>query len=200
MKAFTLIELLVSITILSLMAGLSITAYPKFSEQMSVTGETYNFLAFFRETQSFGISALNTPGQKSTYAFYVNQANSTVKRTQIINPTDTTNTYYINCVINPTSCTTDTNFVPYTLKNTFEVGTIEGIKNGASTTLTTAYGFVKRPNPELRLAGQVNTSIAPDSDNGSFDRIEITIRSVRTPQLTKKIVILSTGQMYVADW
>lgn len=195
-SGFTLIELLISITIISMMAALSISAYPKFSEQISISGDTYKALAYFRETQSYGISAVTTPGIKFIYSFQIDKAAGTFKRYKIESPTDRTNTYYIN------SSSIDSGAPVITIRSTFEISQINGIKGTATTSLDKAYAFFKRPNPEARLSGTVGSSnsISPDTDTTSFDRIEVTIRSKRTPDFQKKVIILNTGQMYVNDW
>ena len=96
MKAFTLVELLVSISIIGMMAALSISAYPKFSEQISLSTDTYKMVAFFRETQIYGSSAIAPPGTKIVYAFEIDQVAGTIKRYQILSPTDNTSTYYLS--------------------------------------------------------------------------------------------------------
>ena len=197
--AFTLVELLISMSIIAIMAAMSISAYPKFSEQITLSGETYKMLAYFRETQSYGISAEATPGVKFVYAFTVDKTDSSIKRVQIQNPskTDKTNNYYI------TGSSVDSTATISTIKTLFEVSQIDGINSTGTTSLQKGYAFFRRPNPEARLIGTfgVTNNIAPSKDDSaSFDRIEITLRSKRNPAFTKKIVILSTGQMYVSDW
>lgn len=197
-KAFTLIELLISISIMSIMAALSISAYPAFSEQISVNGETYKLLGYMRETQSFGYSAVTKPGIKTVYSFLISKGDattpSTVKRFVLESPTLKTNTYYISSSVVDIDATTTT------VKSLFEISEINGIKGGATTSLTEASAFFKRPNPEGRLVGRVGTNIVPDANEGSFDRLEIVLRSKRNIQFQKKVIVLSTGQMYISDW
>jgi prepilin-type N-terminal cleavage/methylation domain-containing protein len=192
-SAYTLIELLVSITIISIIAGLSITSYPKFAQQLEVTTETYKMLGYFRETQSYGVSAVSTPGVKFVYGVQVNMSNNTIKRLILESPTDNTNDYYIN------NAKQDTNFDSLVLKSGFEIFKICG-DDTCDTSLDQAYAFFKRPNPEARLTGQTGNITSPDKDASSFDRITIYVRSKITPAFIKKIVILQTGQMYVNDW
>ncbi len=193
-SAFTLIELLISMTIIALMAVLSISSYPRFSEQITLTGETYKMLAYMRETQAYGISAVSTPGTKFVYSFMIDKSNGTMRRLQIESPTLKTNTYYIN------TSTLDAAALIYTIRPIFEISDIEGVKQNATTSLDKGYAFFKRPNPEARLNGNVGISISPDVDIGSFERIVITLRSKKNTSFQKKVVILSTGQMYVSDW
>lgn len=193
-KAFTLVELLISITIMSIMAALSISAYPQFSEQLSVTADTYKMLAFFRQTQTYGVSAVTSPGVKFVYAFKIDLSTTTLENVILDTPTDTTNQYYVNTsVVDPVA-------EKISLSRNVEIIKIEGVKQNATTTLDTAYAFFKRPNPESRLVGKLGTIINPDVTSGSFDRLEVTVRSKKNNGLSKKIVILQTGQMYVSDW
>jgi len=192
-SAFTLIELLVSITIIGIMAAMSISSYPKFSEQISVSSETYKILAFARETQIYGTSAVSTPGVKFVYAFEISKAAGTMKRYKIETPTDKTNTYYINSKV------LDTEAAVYTLKSSYVIDKI-CVDTACTVDVDTAYGFFKRPNPEGRLVGLLGSNIGPDTATKSYDRFEVTIKSRNNPGIQKKIVILSTGQMYVNDW
>jgi prepilin-type N-terminal cleavage/methylation domain-containing protein len=196
---FTLVELLISISILGIMAAMSISSYPKFSEQISLTSETYKMLAYFRESQSFGVSAVSTPGVKFIYAFKIDKSLGEVSRVLKENPstTDKSNSYYI---LNSTG---DTTSEKLNIKKMFNIQSIEGVKGFSTTTLDIGYSFFRRPNPEARLMGTYggSASIAPStSPTESFDRLVVTISSVRNPGLSKKIVILSTGQMYISDW
>lgn len=197
-QAFTLIELLISLSIIGIVAGMSISAYPAFSEQIALSGDTYAMLAYFRETQAYGVSAEATPGVKFVYAFVIDKSNPLIQRVQIQNPstTDKSNQYYIN------NSSLDTTAPSSSLKSIFEISDIDGIMHGATTSLDKGYAFFKRPDPEARLVGTVgsNSSIEPSTDTTGFDRIEITIRSRNNHAFTKKLVILSTGQMYVSDW
>jgi prepilin-type N-terminal cleavage/methylation domain-containing protein len=195
-KGFTLVELLVAMGIIAMMAALSISAYPKFSDQLALTSDTYKFLSYFRETQSYGVSAVATPGVKFAYAFLVDKGNGTVSRVIIENPTSKTNDYYIK------TAQTDPSAPIYTVKSGYNISDISGIKSGATTSLDKVYGFFRRPNPEVQLSGTVNTgtSYFPDSGTSTFDRVEVTFSLTKNPEQTKKIIILSTGQMYVNDW
>ncbi len=194
MKAFTLIELLVSISILGILAAMSISAYPKFSEQISLTSETYKLLAYLRETQAYGVSAVAQPGTKFVYSYVINKSTTTISRVKIENPTDSTNQYYIN------NATEDPSSKKLYIKNNYEIFQINGITNNSTTSLDFAYGFFKRPNPDSRVIGKVGTNIYPDVDTGSYTKLEIILRSKKNNAFMKKVVILSTGQMYVADW
>lgn len=194
MKAFTLIELLVSISILGILAAMSISAYPKFSEQISLTSETYKLLAYLRETQTYGVSAIAQPGTKFVYSYVIDKSTTTISRVKIENPTDSTNQYYIS------KATGDTSVNKLYIKNNYEISEINGIKNNSTTSLDFAYGFFKRPNPDSRLVGKIRTNIYPDTDTGSYTKYEIILRSKKNNAFMKKIVILQTGQMYVADW
>lgn len=202
LPAFTLIELLISITIIAIMAALSISAYPKFSDQVNLSGETYKMLAYFRETQSFGTSAMATPGTKFVYGFQIEKGTNTFKRLIWQNPTDTKNASYLN----PSNMQVDNSSATLTLKTAFIVAKIDGIITSGSkstSTLDKAFAFFKRPNPDARLVGTQGSVQEPPTtskDTESFDRMEITLQSKNYPAFTKKIVILQTGQMYVSDW
>ncbi len=194
MKAFTLVELLVSISIIAILAAMSISAYPKFSEQIALTGETYKILAYLKETQSYGVAAMAAPGKKFVYAYVLDKSSTTIKRVIIETPTSVTNQYYINSSVD------DTVAERFTIKDVFEIYQINGILNNSTTSLDKAYGFFKRPNPESRVIGQINTNISPDTDTGSYPKLEVVLRSKKNNAFVKKIVILQTGQMYVSDW
>lgn len=194
LSAFTLIELLVSMTIIGIMSAISISAYPKFSEQVSLSSQTYKMLAYIRETQSYGVAAISSPGTKFIYAFQVDKSSNTLSRIKLESPTDTTNTYLINTSISDVTSATSS------LKEMYEIYQINGYTNTGTTSLDKAYGFFKRPNPEGRLVGMTGTNISPDTGTGSFNKLEIILRSKRNTQFMKKVVILSTGQAYVGDW
>lgn len=191
--AFTLVELLVSISILAVMATLSISSYPKFSEQIGLSSETYKILAHSKETQAYGISAVTSPGLRYVYAIYVDKSTGTIKRQMIESPTDRTNQYYVNTLIDDPSATT------LTIKNIYKIDKICG-DTECSTEYDKAYAFFRRPNPEARLVGLIGTTINPGTNTESLGRLEITLTSNKTVGIKKKIVILQTGQMYVSDW
>ena len=195
-KAFTLIELLVSITIIGIMAVLSISAYPKFSEQMSVTSEVYKVLAFAMETKSYGIASYTDPGVKLVYAFVIEKNNNIIKRVLIKNPTDNKNQYFVDNFTDDAN-TTLSNLI---IKNNYKISDIcfyGTDKTNCDQKLDKVYGIFKRPNPDARLIGLVGTLIGPDTDVGSYDKIEVTLQSSKNTSLMKKIVILATGQVYV---
>lgn len=141
-SGFTLVELLISMTIVGIMAALSISSYPKFSEQISLAQDTYKILSFAREIQTFGVSAMTLPGVKFVYAFEVDRSAGTIKRYKIENPTNTTNSYY------QTSLTLDPTGEIITIKANFEISEIAGISSTGTTTLNNMYSFFRRPNPE----------------------------------------------------
>lgn len=193
-SAFTLVELLVSMTIIALMAAMSISAYPKFSEQVTLTGETYKMLAYFKETQTYGVSAISRPGVKFVYSFVIDKQAGTLKRAKIESPTDTTNQYYSS------TATIDADSPNFTIRDGYEISELDGISNNATTSLDKVYGFFKRPNPESRIFGLVGQNIEPDTNSGSFNKLIIVLRSKKNNAFMKKVVILQTGQMYVDDW
>ena len=199
MKAFTLVELLICITIIGLLAVMSITAYPKFSEQIALTGETYKVLAYLRETQTFGISTVPNPGTKIVYAYLLeattSAATSTIKRVQIQNPTTETNQYYI------TSAVVDASTTSYILDKNYRIFKLNAFYKNSTSSLTFAYGFFKRPNPESRIIGKIGASVIQPTSAGteSFGKLEIILQSKKNSAFMKKIVILQTGQMYVED-
>jgi prepilin-type N-terminal cleavage/methylation domain-containing protein len=192
--AFTLVELLVTMSIISILAAMSISAYPKFSEQMALTSETYKILAYFRETQVFGVSALVTPGTKIAYAIRMSKTSNTIDRMIIVNPTDNKNSYYSSDGV------VDTTSPSLQIKENFEISEINGILQNSTTSLDTMYSYFKRPNPESRLFGMVGVNIVPGTSLENFSKIEIILRSKKNNVFKKKIVILQTGQMYVSDW
>lgn len=196
LTAFTLIELLVSLTIISIIAALSISSYPKFSQQLEVTTETYKMLAYFRETQSYGVSAVATPGIKFVYGFVIDKNENSITKIIKESPTDQTNAYFIN------NLAADTNATTSKLKDGFEIFKICGKTGSADceNSLDKGYAFFRRPLPEARLTGKLGEVISPDVNKTTYDSLEVTVRSKKNPQFMKKIVILHTGQMYVSDW
>lgn len=192
-SAFTLIELLISISIIGIMATMTISSYPRFSEQINLASETYKMLSFTRETQIYGTAAVSTPGLKFVYAFLIDKDNGTIERYKIESPTDKSNQYYYN------TATLDPDAQSFKLKESYEIEKICADIN-CSISLDKAYAFFKRPNPEARLVGLIGTNVQPDVNTGSLDRLEVYVRSIRNTGLVKKIVILQTGQMYVSDW
>ena len=195
-KAFTLVELLVSITIIGIISVLSISAYPKFSEQMAVTSEVYKILAFAMETKSYGVGSYTDPGVKVVYAFLVEQNNNLIKRVLLKAPTSDTNQYYLDNFVDDTNTTSST----FAIKNNYTISDIcfFGLdKTICDQKLDKTYAIFKRPNPDARLIGLTGTVLGPDVNIGSYDKVEVTLQSRRYKNLTKKIVILATGQMYV---
>jgi prepilin-type N-terminal cleavage/methylation domain-containing protein len=195
-SAFTLIELLVSISVLAMMAAISVSSYPKFSEQLGVTAESYKVLAYMREAQVYGSSGYTDPGVKVVYGLEIDRDTNIIKKVQWQNPNSTTNSSYINNKV-------DTGEVALNLGSKFEiekmcnlVGTVSSCDNNGN--YTQVYVFFKRPNPEARLLGKVGTILYPDQGGTSgLQKIEVHIRSKQNQQFVKKIVILQTGQMYV---
>jgi prepilin-type N-terminal cleavage/methylation domain-containing protein len=194
LKAFTLIELLISMSIIALMATISISSYPKFSEQVSLSSEVYRMLAHFKEAQVFGTAAYVNPGTKVVYGFLVDKQAGTVVNYQLENPTSFLNQDY------QTRSSIDSSAKTIILKTKFEIESIEGIFRNSTTTLEKIYVFYKRPNPEARLTGLIGTNISPDPNLSSFSKVTITLRSKQNQQFKKKVVILQTGQMYVDSW
>jgi Tfp pilus assembly major pilin PilA len=200
MKAFTLVELLVGIGIISMIAGLSLSSYPRFSEQVALTSEVYKILAYTKETQIFGTSAFTTPGTRIVYSFRVQTDSNTIDRYILENPTTTqiNNDSYVN------DSQLDSTSDIFTLKDQYKISLIEGITKDSTSTLSSLFVFYKRPNPEGRIVGLEDytntTNIKPDAGIGSFLKAIVTIESRRNSAFKKKIVILQTGQAYVEDW
>lgn len=193
MKAFTLVELLVSISVLGVVAAISVSSYPKFSEQLGVSAETYKFLAFARQAQVYGVSGYTDAGVKVVYGIEIDRENNIVKTVQWQNPDSTTNQKYVDNK-------TDTGEETLQINNKYE---IEKICNDEACTQNydKAYVFFKRPNPEGRLLGLIGTILYPDQNSSTgFTRLEVLISSKKNSQFVKKVVILQTGQMYVSDW
>jgi prepilin-type N-terminal cleavage/methylation domain-containing protein len=198
MKAFTLVELLVGIGIISMIAGLSLSSYPRFAEQVALTSEVYKILAYAKETQIFGTSAFTTPGTRIVYSLKMHNDSNTIGRYILEDPASTDNQSYVEDSVQ------DMSTEVFNLKDQYKISLIEGISKDATTTLTSLYIFYKRPNPEGRIVGLVDdtntTDIRPDIVSGSFFKAIVTIESRRNSAFKKKIVILQTGQAYVEDW
>ncbi len=195
-SGFTLIELLVSITIIGIISVMSISAYPKFSEQMAVTSQVYKILAFSMETKIYGVASYSDPGTKLAYAFLIEKNNDTVKRVLIKNPVDDTNRYYVDNFVDET----DRNLGNLTINKNYTISDIcyyGTDKTNCDQKIDKVYGIFRRPNPDARLIGLVGTVISPDISTGRYDRVEITLESKKNKDLSKKIVVLSTGQIYV---
>jgi len=194
-SAFTLLELLVSLSILAFVAAMSVTSYPRFSEQIGVSGEAYKMLAFMRESQVYGTAAVTIPGTKSVYGFLINRDNGWVRKVIIENPrpNDRTNQYYVYANI------ADSSAEEFSVKRQFEIESICPDEN-CTNDYDQAYVFFRRPNPEGRIIGLNQTLINPNVGEGTLDKLEVNLASKRNPALKKKLVILSTGQMYVSDW
>jgi prepilin-type N-terminal cleavage/methylation domain-containing protein len=194
-KGFTIIELLVSITIMAFVASISISAYPKFAEQMGVTGELYKLLAFARETQTYGISSYGAPGTKFVYGFVIEKDTSSIKRIKKESPENFNNSYFRDSmqellgedVLN--------------LKSLYKVENICLEDNcDISTSINKAYIIYKRPNPEARIFTLEGTNISPGQNRESHNKIVVKISSIKNKNISKKLVILKTGQAYVSDW
>lgn len=195
-NAFTLIELLVSISVLAMVAAISVSSYPKFSEQMGVSTESYKFLAYMREAQVYGSAGYTDPGVKVVYGLEIDRDTNDMKKVQWQNPTSATNQDYVNGKV-------DTGEVIQGLGDRFEIVKMCSVASGLSScdnneNYNKVFVFFRRPNPEARLLGQVGTILYP-SQNGTtgLQKIEVHIRSRLNTSFVKKIVILQTGQMYV---
>jgi len=195
-SAFTLVELLVSISVLAMIAAISVSSYPKFSEQMGVSAESYKLLAYMREAQVYGSSGYTDPGVKVVSGLEIDRDTNTIKKVQWQNPNSTTNQNYVNNKV-------DTGDVVQNIGERFEiekmcnmVGIVSSCDNNEN--YDKVFVFFKRPNPEARLLGQVGTILYPDQNGTTgLKKIEVHIRSKQNTQFIKKIVILQTGQMYV---
>ncbi len=202
-NAFTLIELLVSISVLAMMAAISVSSYPKFSEQLGVSAESYKILAYMKEAQVYGSAGYTDPGVKVVYGLEIDRDTNIIKKVLWRNPTGTSNQLYINNK-------TDAEEASLSLGSRFEIEKICSITfvsgNNVSScdqgtngqNYTKAYVFFKRPNPEGRLLGLVGSILYPDqSSSVGFQKLEVSFRSKQNVQFVKKIVILQTGQIYV---
>lgn len=195
-KAFSLVELLVSVSIIVIIATLSISAYPKFSAQMTATSESYRMLSFLREAQSYGVAGYTNPGEKQVYGVEISKGGN-IKRVRIANPTSITNDYYVNNFVYE-SAATDV----FNLKNIFEIKAIcEDFDCDPDTSdITKALIFYKRSNPEGRLLTMIGSIINPSLTTNSHSRIIVFMQSKLQPEIKKKVIILFTGQIYVQDW
>jgi prepilin-type N-terminal cleavage/methylation domain-containing protein len=196
LKAFTLIELLVVIGIISFVAMMSINSYPKFSEQMGVTTETYKILAFLKETQTYGVSSFGNPGVKFVYGVDI-QKNGGINRVRLESPTASSNTYYRD------NLQTLTGEDIFEIKNLYEVKNIcldDNCTPLTSNSIDKVLILYKRPNPEARIFTLEGTNVQPGTDTQSHQKIVILLTSKKDNKIAKKIVVLKTGQAYVADW
>jgi prepilin-type N-terminal cleavage/methylation domain-containing protein len=193
--AFTLIELLVSISVLAMIAAISVSSYPQFSEQLGVTTETYKVLSYMREAQVYGVSGYTDPGVKVVYGLEVDKTTGVVKKVQWQNPNNNTNQSYINNK-------TDTGDAVLELNDRYEiekmcsfVGSVSSCDSGQA--YDRVYIFFKRPNPEARVIGLQGTIVSPEpSGSAGHAKLGVHIRSKKNPQFVKKVVILQTGQIY----
>ncbi len=198
-KAFTLIELLVSISILSLVAAISVSSYPQFAEQIGVSAESYKVLAYMREAQVYGSSGYTRPGVKVVYGLEIDRdaTPNKIKTVKWEDPTSTTNAKYIEKAESDNASTT--------IGSRYEISkmcSIVGTKNSCvdqnDGNYNQVYVFLKRPNPEARLIGMAGENMDPGPNRYiGLQKIEVHIQSKLNPQFVKKIVILQTGQMYV---
>lgn len=195
-KGFTLIELLVAIGIIAFVAGLSIGSYPKFSEQMGVTTETYKLLAFLKETQTYGVNAYGSPGVKFVYGVEIEKGVG-IKRVRLESPTSANNSYYRD---NLQVLSGEDIFALKDLYNIVNICLDENCTVDTANSITKAYILYKRPNPEARIITLEGTLVQPDVNTGSHQRVVILLNSKKDAKISKKIVILKTGQAYVADW
>jgi prepilin-type N-terminal cleavage/methylation domain-containing protein len=194
--AFTLIELLVSISILAAMAAISVSSYPKFSEQMSVSAESFKILAYMREAQVYGSSGYTDPGVKVVYGLELDRDTNTLRKVEWKNPNSSTNQSYVT---NKTS----SGEADFKLNDRFEINEICSIAGATNSCESNqiydkGYVFFRRPNPEGRIIGTIGSILYPDqSGTNGFSKMELHIRSKQNTTFVKKIVILQTGQMYV---
>ncbi len=212
LNAFTLVELLVCIAIIAIVSAISISAYPNFSTLLATTSESYKLLSFMRETQSFGSSSVNNPGQKMVYGMSV-QIGKNVSRVEVINPSNNTTAYFANQ--NTLTDLTGLKDV-FTFKKNYEVYGIcadEKCKASGSSLDTVdsdvskALILFKRPNPEAKIitlsgkSGETNVYSPNDIANPTkgHARLVVFMQDKNKKQVNKKIIILSTGQMYVQD-
>jgi len=195
-NAFTLIELLVSISVLAMVAAISVSSYPKFSEQMGVSTESFKVLAYMRGAQVYGSAGYTDPGVKVVYGLEIDRDTNTIKKVQWQNPNSATNQNYVSNASSTTEAVLG-------VGNRFEieklcniVGTVSSCDNNEN--YNRVFVFFRRPNPEARLLGQVGTILYPDQNGtAGLQKIEVHIRSKQNTQFVKKVVILQTGQMYV---
>jgi prepilin-type N-terminal cleavage/methylation domain-containing protein len=208
LSGFTLIELLVSMSIIAIMAAISISAYPKFSAQLATTAESYRLLTFLRETQSYGISSLTLTGQKIVYGLEIDQSANTIKRViwDVTNQNNLSfkfkNTDFLN---NYVAQVDSANL--FTLKDSFSIvkicDTIEC--DTENNVFDKGYVAYKRPNPDSRIIftkGSGGSSImtpsqAIDNDTSSAGKLVLIMQNKSKAGLFKKLIILSTGQMYI---
>jgi prepilin-type N-terminal cleavage/methylation domain-containing protein len=195
-KGFTLIELLVAIGIIAFVAGLSIGSYPKFSEQMGVTTETYKLLAFLKETQTYGVNSYGSPGVKFVYGIQI-EKNAGIKRVRLESPTSANNSYYRD---NLTELAGEDIFA---LSDRFTVANVcldETCTVDTANSISKAYILYRRPNPEARIISLEGNNVQPGVNTESHQRVVILLNSKKDENISKKIVVLKTGQAYVADW
>lgn len=210
-RAFSLVELLISVLIISLMAMISISAYPKFSAQLKASTESYKLLAWLKETQTYGVSAFTQPGDKQVYGVEFDKLTNTIKR--VVAPVSLLTTVNFG----PSSKFTNGGFLSakvdfdgenpeFLLDQNFK---IVGICDNedcdpATSVYGKAYVAYRRPNPEARIfmeEGSVRSpSPAENDDRGSKLKLVLFIASNNQTEIRKKIIILRTGQMYVKEW
>lgn len=211
-KGFSLIELLISISIIGLLAAMSISAYPKFSLQLQASTESYKLLAWLRETQVYGISAFTKPGERQVYGVKFDKTSNSIKR--IVVPIDDLGLEQFGPGSKFTNSKFDENVKDFegeesnfVFKSSFKIVSLcdDGLDCSATTSpFTSAYIAYRRPSPEARIIlkqGEVLTpSISENSDKGSVSMLNIYIASKEQVEIRKKLVILRTGQMYVEEW
>jgi hypothetical protein len=183
-------------SIITIVALISISAYPKFSNQLMVTSESYKLLAFLKETQSYGISAYTLPGKRMVYGVEVTKGGE-VKRIKIENPATSTNEYYVNNVSYDASVDNT-----YSVKSLYNIVAVCNDINcdPAASQITKGYVIYRRPNPEGRIVTMEGSIISPGIKEEGFPKLVIFIRHKTDPSIAKRVVILATGQMYTKDW
>lgn len=210
-KAFSLVELLISVSIIALMAMISISAYPKFSAQLKASTESYKLLAWLKETQTYGVSAFTQPSGRQVYGIEFDKNANTIKR--VIAPLSTlvtdnfgTGSKFTNGGFLTAKKDFDGENPEFVLDQQFK---IIGICDNedcdpVTSTYDKAYAVYRRPNPEARIfveEGSVRSpSPAENDDRGSKSKAVIFIASINQSEIKKKIIILRTGQMYVKEW
>lgn len=211
LRGFSLVELLISVSIISLMAMISIAAYPKFSAQLQASTESYKLLAWLRETQTYGVSSFTKPGERQVYGVEFNKTDNSIKR--LVAPVSQLS------VVNFGSNSKFTNGGFLTAKQDFDGEQSEFVLGGLfqivgicdneecdplTSVYDKAYTVYKRPNPEARIffeEGSVrDPSPSEDNDKGSKHKLVVFISAKNQSQIKKKIIILRTGQMYVKEW
>jgi prepilin-type N-terminal cleavage/methylation domain-containing protein len=208
-KGFTLIELLVSVSIMAMMAALSISAYPKFSAQLSIVSESYRLVSFLRETQSYGQTSFGEIGKTTIYGIEVFKDVSRIDRVTVDNSNGAlensfgprfTNSVFLQNKVSPVIEKDIFNF-----KSNYKIQKIcSDIEcTSGNDNFEIGYAAYKRPNPEARIFFTQGNLITPSpsiqDDTSSAKKMTVVIVDKRNEAISKKVVILSTGQIYVQE-